>query len=437
MRIATLYQRNWLLIRLPIGLLAAALATWLWQTFWPMPPTQLSITTGGAEGAYYRHAQRYAGLFAAHGVRLTIQTSAGSQQNLERLRQREAPSDLAFVQGGFGYLSLAMDFTNSPHVQTLVNVDVEPLWLFTRLPQLATLTQLQGLRVAIGPEGSGSRQVAFKLLEQARLDPKDLTLSHLTGNAAAEALAQGQIDVVLLVAAPQADSIQNMLRLPGVQPVGLRLSAAITERNPYLEARLLPRNALGERLPAQDLTLLTTSASLVARDTLHPALKRLAVVVAPQSHGGSGVFHRAGEFPSLRQIDFPIAHQGRNMLAHGLNALERLMPFWWAQLTERLLLIVLPVALGALWLMVLIPSGLRWRLKSRVNRWYGELKFIENDLQQTSLPGLDLTRFLLRLNGIEKALTAFRCPNDLMPQCYTLHQHIDFVRRRLYRLRGR
>lgn len=437
MRIATLYQRNWLLIRLPIGLLAAALATWLWQTLHPMPPTALSITTGGAEGAYYGHAKRYADMFAAHGVTLSIQTSAGSQQNLDRLRQDDAPSDLAFVQGGFGYLGTSLDYANSSRVQTLVNVDVEPLWLFSRLPQLDTLTQLQGLRVAIGPEGSGSRRVALKLLEQARVDPIDLTLSPLTGNAAAQALVQGNVDVVLLVAAPQAESVQNMIRLPGVQPVGLRLTAAITERNPYLEARLLPRSALGEGLPAQDLTLLTTSASLVAREALHPALKRLAMAVALQSHGGSGVFHRAGEFPSLRQIDFPTAPQGRDMLAHGLNTLEQLLPFWWAQLAERLLLIVLPVALLALWLMVLIPTYLRWVLKSRVNRWYGELKFIENDLQQASLPGLDLTRFLLRLNGIEKALAAFRCPNDLMPHCYTLHQHIDFVRRRLYGLRGR
>lgn len=437
MRIATLYQHNWLLIRLPIALLAAGLMTWLWQAFYPMPPTQLSITTGGAEGAYYGHARRYADVFAAHGVTLTIQASAGSQQNLDRLRQADAPSDLAFVQGGFGYLGATTDYTSSPRVQTLANVDVEPLWLFTRWPQLDTLTQLQGLRVAIGPEGSGTRRVAFKLLEQARIKPTDLTLSPLMGNTAMQALAQGELDVVLLVAAPQAELVQSAIRLPGVQPVSLRLSAAITERNPYLEARLLTRSAMGQGLPARDLTLLTTSASLVARDELHPALKRLATAVAMQSHGGGGLFHRAGEFPSLRQIDFPTAPQSRDVMAHGLNTLEQLLPFWWAQLVERLLLIVLPVSLLALWLMGQIPTCLRWVLKSRVNRWYGELKFIENDLQHAELPGLDLTRFLQRLNGIEKALAAFRCPNELMPHCYTLHQHIDFVRRRLYGLRGR
>jgi hypothetical protein len=47
------------------------------------------------------------------------------------------------------------------------------------------------------------------------------------------------------------------------------------------------------------------------------------------------LFHRAGEFPSLRQIDFPTAPQGGGTYYYGLNFLERLPPFWWAQLAER------------------------------------------------------------------------------------------------------
>jgi uncharacterized protein len=66
---------------------------------------QSSIATASPDGAYYLHAQRYAKLFSAHGVTLAIQTSAGSQQNLEMLRHADRLTDLAFVQGGFGYLA--------------------------------------------------------------------------------------------------------------------------------------------------------------------------------------------------------------------------------------------------------------------------------------------------------------------------------------------
>jgi TRAP transporter TAXI family solute receptor len=434
---AKLYQRKWLWIRLPMVLAAAAMATGLWLFAYPMPPARLSITTAGADGAYYLHAQHYAERFAAHGITLDIQTSAGSQENLERLRQGMNPSDLALMQGGFGYLGTSLERRDRSRVETLVNVDVEPVWIFTRGREIDSLNQLQGLRVAIGPEGSGTRKVALKLLEQARIEAKDLTLSPLTSSPAVQALRQNAVDVVFLVAAPESFAVQNMLILPGIHLANIRKSAAITERNPYLESRLLAQGTLDARIPPRDITLLTTTASLVAREDLHPALKRLAIAVAMDVHAGGGLFHRAGDFPSLRRIDFPTAPQAREILTHGLPWLERLLPFWWAQVVERILLIVLPVVLLALWLMRLIPSYLRWALESRVNRWYGELKFIENDLNQESLSGLDLTRFLLRLNGIDRAMMAFATPRDLMARCYTLHQHIEFVRQRLYRMRGR
>ncbi len=437
MRMARLYQRKWLLIRLPVVALAVATITCLWLLVFPMPPAQLSITTAATDGAYYRHAQHYAERFAAHGITLDIQPSEGSEQNQKRLRRAVDPTDLALMQGGFGYLGASLDRRDRSRIETLANVDVEAVWIFTRNRELDSLNQLQGMRVAIGPEGSGSRKVALKLLEQARIAMSELTLSKLTGSAAVQAMRQNQLDVVLMVAPTESFAVQNMLGLPGIQLANLRKSAAITERNPYLEPRLLAQGALDTRLPPRDITLLTTSASLVAREDLHPALKRLAIAVAMEVHTGGGLFHRAGDFPSLRRIDFPTAPQARETLIHGLPLLERLLPFWWAQLTERILLIVLPVTLMAFWLMRLIPTYLRWVLESRVNRWYGELKFIENDLSQETLSGLDLTRFLLRLNSIDKALMAFACPKELMARCYTLHQHIEFVRQRLYKMRGR
>ncbi|MDP2034090.1 MAG: TAXI family TRAP transporter solute-binding subunit [Polaromonas sp.] len=434
---AKLYQRKWLLIRLPLVLAAVAVATWLWVCVWPMPPTRLSISTAQTDGAYYLHAQRYAEKFAQRGVTLEILNSAGSEENLRRLREPEAPADLALIQGGFGYLGASFEGIDRSRVQTLANVDVEPVWLFSRNREIDSLNQLQGLRLAIGPEGSGHRKVALKLLEQARIGDTQLSLSPLTGNAAVQAMRQGAIDAVLMVIAPESAALQNMLSVPGIQIANLKKSAAITERNPYLESRLLAMGTLDTRLPPRDSTLLTTSTSLVARDGLHPALQRLAIAVAMEVHAAGGLFHRAGDFPSLRRVDFPTSPQTRDTLAHGLPWLERVLPFWWAQLAGRILLICLPLVLLAACLMRLIPAYLRWMLESRVNRWYGELKFIENDLSQPELTGLELGKFLQRLNSIDQALLAFATPKDLIARCYMLHQHIEFVRQRLYRMRGR
>jgi uncharacterized protein len=434
---AWLYQRKWLYIRLPVTAVALAVIAWLWLFVYPMPPDNLSITTAGKDGAYYLQAQRYAQSFAAHGITLNIQTSEGSQENLERLRSASSPSDLALMQGGFGYLGAAAEKRELSRVETLANVNVEAVWIFSINRSISSLNQLQGLKVAVGPERSGSRKVALKLFEQAKIDPKTMTLSNQMGMASVQALQQGVVDVVFFVAPRESATVQSLLKIPGIQLGSLAKSAAMVERNPYLEASLLPQSTLDARIPPRDTAMLTMPTSLVARQGLHPALKRLATAVTMEVNNTGGLFHRAGDFPSLRRIDFPTAPHTRHTLAQGLPVHERLLPFWWAQLAERLVLLVLPVVLIALWLMLRIPNYVRWVLQNRVNRWYGELKFIENDLSQDKVSGMDMARFLVSLNSIDKAVLAFACPKDLMARCYTLHQHIEFVRQRLYRMRGR
>ena len=434
---AWLYQRKWLLIRLPVAAVAVAAAAWLWLFVYPMPPSRLSITTAGKDGAYHRMAVQYQAFFASHGIELDVQTSEGSQENLERLSSLVPSSDLALMQGGFGYLGVEIGKRDRSRIQTLANVNTDAVWIFSRNRNITSLNQLQSLRIAVGSGRSGSRKVALKLFEQARIDAKDLNLLALTGLEAVQALRQGTVDVVFMVSPRDSAVVQNMLNVPGLQLANLHKSPAIIERNPYLEASLLPQGALEARIPFRDTTMLTMSTSLVARENLHSALKRLAIAAAMEVNNKGGLFHRAGDFPSLRRVDFPISPMARATLTSGLPLHERLLPFWWAQFAERVVLLVLPVMLLAAWLMLRIPDCMRWALQSRVNRWYGELKFIENDLSQQTLSGLDLTRFLSRLNSIDVAVLAFRCPKDLMARCYTLHQHIEFVRQRLYRMRGR
>ncbi len=437
MAAARLYQRKWVLIKLPIAIAAVALMAWLWKVWLPMPPTELSLSAGRADGVYHAYAQRYAEQFAQQGVTLRVLESEGSVQNLQRLYGESAPqADLAFIQGGIGYPPA--EHESSSRLLTLSKVDIEPLWIFSRLAYVDSITQFQGLRVSLGPTGSGTRQLGMALLEQVRLLPRDIIDSELAGLAAVDALKQGTLDVMLMVSAPESAVVKTMLATPSLHMVQLRRTAALTERLPYLQTRLLAQGALdGDRLPARDLPVLTTSASLVARSDVHPALQRLTTRIASTVHARGGVFHPPGEFPSLKRVEFPASEEARRTLIHGLPWLEERLPFWWAQVMMRLLVICLPVALLAFWLARMLPAYLRWVLESRVARWYGELKYIEHDLSREDLSGLDLTHYLGRLNSIEQSMATFVTPSYLMPRWFTLRQHIDFVRMRLLRRRGR
>ena len=159
--------------------------------------------------------------------------------------------------------------------------------------------------------------------------------------------------------------------------------------------------------------------------------------MAQQVHEPRGILHRAGEFPTLRRVEFPASLEARRTLSEGLPLLEARLPFWWAQVLERLLVICLPVVLLAYWLARLVPAYLHWLVESRMVRWYGELKYIENDLARNAMSPMEVARNLGNLSDMERRMQGFIVPGDLMQRWFMLKQHIGFVRASLLRRTGR
>jgi uncharacterized protein len=434
-----MYRLRVWLVFLPTCLIALALFFWLgWSVFAPAP-NHLTITSGAKDGMYYGHAQRYAQAFREHGLTVEVVESAGSAQNIDRLRDTQNAAQVGFVQGGFGQIDRAIPSQGRTNIQTIANVDVEPVWIFSRIKDVDSLLQLQGMRVSIGQVGSGSRLVAIKLLEQVRLEPKDLVVSETTGLGAVKALTGGTIDAAIFVASASAPIVAAMLAAPDVHLVTLKRSAALIERIAYLEPRLVAQGMLtaNGKQPEQDSVMLTTIASVVVSENLHPALKRLTASVARQVHRDAGVFHKAGDFPNLKRIDFPSAPDARATLQHGLPWIEQHLSVAAAQWVWRLFLIGLPLALLCWGLCYFVPAFMRWTIESYVNRWYGELKFIEHDLETSKLSGLDFAKHNIQLRAIDSAVNQFDAPPEFMKRLFMLQKHTDFVRQKLIIQRGR
>jgi uncharacterized protein len=434
-----MYRLRLWIIYAPVCLLALAAFFWFSLVVFPPAPTHITITSGSKDGMYFRHAQNYAKVFAEFGVTADVVESAGTAQNIERLRDIDNPAQIGFLQGGFGQQDRAKPSENRTNIQTIANIDIEPVWIFARNKEIDSLLQLQGTRVSIGQVGSGSRLVAIKLLEQVKLEPKDLIESENTGLSAVKALSNGSIDAAIFVASAEAPVTQAMLQAKGVHLITLKRSAALIERMPYLEPRLVGQGLLNPQnaLPEQDSVMLTTIASVVVSENLHPSLKRLTAAVARRVHAKEGLFHRAGDFPNLKRVDYPSAPDARNTLQHDLHWVELHLPFLWSQWLWRILLIGIPLATICMALCYGVPAFLRWTIESHVNRWYGELKYIEHDLENAKLSGLDFTRHHGQLRAIDSALDNFEAPPEFMKRLFMLQKHTDFVRTKLLSMRGR
>ena len=413
---------GWPLILLVLG------AFWFaYQFVKPAPPSHFTFTTGAEDGAYHAFALRYQEILARDGVRLDLKPSAGSISNLERLADSESPVEAGFVQGGSG---APEDY---PGLVTLGSVYFEPVWIFYRGPAMEDhLRQLRGRRIAIGPQGSGTRRLATQLLLVNEAWGPPTRLFDHGGEAAAKALRSGQIDVALLIGPAESPAIRSLLNDKHIRLLSFDRANAYAKAFPFLSAVKLPEGGINlvRNIPDREVTLLAPTANVLVKEDLHPALASLLIQAMTEVHGKSGVFQKAGEFPSLREQGFEVSKEAERYYKSGPSFLQRYLPFWAAVLIDRIVVLLVPLIAVLIPAIKLAPVLYTWRIRSRIYRWYGELKMLDVELKQ----GLDATRmadYLLRLEDLERRVYSRTLPIAFSADVYTLRQHIDMVRRSL------
>jgi len=177
--------------------------------------------------------------------------------------------------------------------------------------------------------------------------------------------------------------------------------------------------------------------TLVARADLHPALVDLFVQAAGTIHGGAGWFQQQGQFPSARYTEIPVAPGAAKFYKDGPPLLQRyISSFWLANFFDRMWVLV--VAFGALLLPLskVVPPLYVWRIRSRVYRWYGQLRTVEQALEQApeQRRAEIYAEQLLRLDEIEDLVNQVSVPLSFADGLYGLRSHINFVRQRILNL---
>lgn len=430
-RNSLLSVRDLLATAWPIVLIVCIGFAVAYQFVEPAPPRTLTISTGGESGAYYAFAKRYATILQKNGVTLEVKTSAGSLENLARLQKGEV--DVAFVQGG---VKASESDEEAPELKSLGSMYYEPVWLFYRGQRTyERLSELAGKRIAVGAEGSGVRGLALQLLQANEVPMDKRHLLPLSGLDAAEELQQGRVDAAFIIAAPEAPVVQVLLRSPGVRVMSFSQADAYTRRFPFLTKVVMPHGVvdLVRDIPPQDIQLLAATANLVVSEKIHPALIALLLQAATEVHGKSGAFQRTGDFPAYLDTSFELDDDAKRYFKSGPPFLQRYLPFWAAVLVDRMFVLLLPLIALLVPLMRIAPAVYTWRIRSKIFRLYGELKFLENEVRQDYAPARH-AEFFGRLDGIEEAANNRNVPLAFTDLVYTLREHINLVRRHLQRM---
>jgi len=152
-------------------------------------------------------------------------------------------------------------------------------------------------------------------------------------------------------------------------------------------------------------------------------------------HSAGGLFRKAGEFPAPERVDLPISKDVRQYYRSGPPFLQRYLPYGIAVLASRLLLLLIPVIGVAYPLLRTAPALYGWSMRRRIFRLYGELKYIEVELE--SLGTIPATELLAQLHRLEERANRLQVPFAFAPFLYQLRNHIALVRARIEQVAAR
>jgi len=298
--------------------------------------------------------------------------------------------------------------------------------------ELTRITQLRHKRLAIGEPGSGTQAVVRALLQDNKLQTGPGDIIEVGAEAAANALGNGRVDVAFFVASVTSPVVQSLLHRQGIQLMSFERADAYTRLHHFLSRIVLPEGIidLQNNTPPRDTILLAATANLVVQQNFHPALVGLLIQAAEEVHGGGSLFARPGLFPNEQNLDFPLDKSARRYFKYGAPLLQRYLPFWTANMIDRLKVMLIPLLTLLIPLLKIMPPTYRWQVRKKIYRWYRELKSLDVEHPESE-SAVNLQESLQRLDDIEEEVRKVNVPLSYSDELYNLRLHIDLVRNKL------
>ena len=388
------------------------------------PPRHIVLASGLEDGLLHQYAKRYIEILARSGVTVEERITNGPGDNLRLLQDSHSGVDIGFTQGGIA------TFPEANNVRMLASLYYVPMWIFYRSTDtLNQVNELRNHRVAVGVS-SGAHSLGETVFALNGLTSDDMAMQPLSNDAALLALQSGKVDAAIFVDGVENRAVWTALHDPTLRLLSYSRAEAYHRRLSFITKLTLPPGVidLANNIPEREVELIGTKEMLAARDGFHPALVHLLVDAAREIHGKQGLFEEAGEFPGTTQVDLRVSTDADQHKRLEQSFLYQYLPFWVATLAERAIIILLPLAAVLLPLFHYLPQLLRWRLRSRVYRWYGELALLERDVA-ARMDTLPMEKWLADLERIERAVARIHTPAGFASEAYTLRGHVGLVRR--------
>jgi TRAP-type uncharacterized transport system substrate-binding protein len=407
----------------------------------PPPPRDMVIATGSEKGGYHRFGLQLKTALEKKGLRVTLRPSAGTIDNLKLLSDDKSGVSVAFGQGGAERFYEGEKET----IRALGSLFYEPLWFFYRKDcQLNVFSDLKHLKVAIGRPGSGTLMLSKVLLTENNI-PESQWVT-IGSSDAVKALQENTVQAIFLVA-PVNDPMDKTKSHPDVYQLmadtnlvlyEARRAQAYISRLPHLSTVIIGEGLLDleKNYPPAPVKLISPYATLVCREDLNGDLAVLILQTCRELQESGAWLERPGEFPSKLGVTFPLLPEAKQFHEKGPSFLYKFLPFWVANMVNRLWIMAIPLVTLVIPLVKLALPAYRWRMRSRIASKYRVLMTIDDKISDGSVTKT-LEEDITLLCQYEDELARMSVPVAFAADYYSMRSHVRYVRGRLEEFRAK
>jgi len=391
-----------------------------------LPPSSIDIAAGPKGSYLYETAQKYKVEFEKAGVQVNVMETGGTLENLEHVNHPDKLIEFGFLEGG------AADRKDYPSLESLGSIAYAPIWVFYRsdLGNIYDINELKGKRIAIGGTSQGIHANALDLLNAVGINSSNSKLSNIGREEALKALHSNQIDAMFYSAPAEDPLVKILFNDASLKPLQWPDAEGIARNLREYHVLNLPFGAidLANSMPAKDMKVLATTITVITKKDTHSALIYLMMGVMDDIHEAPSIMHAENEFPSDKDVDFPLSDDAEDYYKKGGKPfLQRYLPYWAASFLGKLLLILVPLLAIFYPLSQAYPSLQQWYYTNRVNRFYDQLVKIEKRLDHGA--DLEIIKYDIQIlrAEIELLIKLEKIPSTYTNLLYDLRGHVSQV----------
>ena len=401
----------------------------------PFPDKHISFATSYAGSDWHVFGERVTEHLKPSGINVTLVNSAGAVDNAELLNDSAGAVNATLTYGA------ALAPTQVADIYSLGSIGYEPVWVFYRKHLAGKIYDLKDLaqyRVGVGPAKSGSYVLTKRLFQAIHIDVE----GHPNFKSDAfpqtkAAFLKGELDVFIRVASQRDAIVQELLRDPTAKLFSFKNAAAYEKIFNDLDAIILPAGSIDiyNNIPAEDVSLIATTATLAVRKDMHPDLQ-LALLMATKELNRSvpnRFFSRRNQFPEYSDTLIPISPVAQRFYDYGPPQAMRYLPYWLAGFIDRAWLLLLTLFAVFYPLSKLNIQLRKFRFALREHPHYDELLAIEIALCLRPLSPERRADFSRQLDRINQQAIAGGVPAGEEARYFALLGAIGNLRMKLQR----